>query len=138
MLQIDPEIVEKFEVFVVFDAISDEFPRFFVKGSNTINNERTSYALHFLKRMAQRFASKTLQNDSKYIKKIQHLRFYTTYVYFLKRFGIRMMGNVPQRLNSYFCRLLKKFLQTSVEKRIKLDRKKMKMSKFLSTPGLFN
>ena len=47
MLQIDPEIVEKFEVFVVFDAISVEYPRFFVKDSNTINNERTSYALHF-------------------------------------------------------------------------------------------
>ena len=59
MLQIDPEIAEKFEVFVVFDAISVEFPRFFVKGPSTINNEKTSYALHFLKRTFQ------LQNDSK-------------------------------------------------------------------------
>ena len=65
MLQIDPEIVEKFEVFVVFDAFSVEFPRFFVKGSNTINNERTSFALHLLKRTFQRFTSKTLQNVSK-------------------------------------------------------------------------
>ena len=29
MLQIDPEIVETFEVFVVFDTISVEFPIFF-------------------------------------------------------------------------------------------------------------
>ena len=47
MLQIDPEIVEKFEGFVVFDAISVEFPKLFVKGSKTFKNERTSYALHF-------------------------------------------------------------------------------------------
>ena len=65
MLQIDLENVEKFEVFVVFDGIPVEFPRFFVKGSDTINNERTSYSLHFLKRTFQRFASKTLLNDSK-------------------------------------------------------------------------
>ena len=63
MLQTDLEIVEK--VFVVFDAIFVEFPRFFVKGSKTINNERMSYALHFLKRTFQCFASKTHQNDSK-------------------------------------------------------------------------
>ena len=65
MLQIDPEIVKNFEVVVIFDAISVEFPRFSVKGFNTINNEKTSYALRFLKGTFQRFASKTLQNDSK-------------------------------------------------------------------------
>ena len=70
MLQIDPEIVEKFDVFVVFDAISVEFPRFLVKGSNTFNNERTSYALHILKRTFQRFASKTFQNAPNSSKKI--------------------------------------------------------------------
>ena len=36
MLEIDPEMV----VFVVFDAISVEYPRFFVKGSNTTTKER--------------------------------------------------------------------------------------------------
>ena len=61
MFQIDPEIGEIFEVFVVFDAISVGFPIVFVKGSNTINNGRTSYASHFLKRTLQRFASKTLK-----------------------------------------------------------------------------
>ena len=60
MLQIDPECVEKIEIFIVFGAISFEFPRFFVqhnKNSNIINTERKSYALHFLNRMFQRFAS---------------------------------------------------------------------------------
>ena len=60
MLKIDLEIAEKFEGFVVFDAISVQFPRVFVNSSITLNNERTSYAIHFLKRTLQRFASKTL------------------------------------------------------------------------------
>ena len=59
MLKIDLEIAEKFEVFVVFDAISVQFPRVFVTSSMTLNNERTSYAIHFLKRTLHRFASKT-------------------------------------------------------------------------------
>ena len=59
ILKIDLEIAEKFEVFVVFDAISVQFPRVFVNSSITLNNERTSYAIHFLKRRLQRFASKT-------------------------------------------------------------------------------
>ena len=59
MLKIDLEIAEKIEVFVVFDAISVPFPRVFVNSSITLNNETTSYAIHFLKRTLQRFASKT-------------------------------------------------------------------------------
>ena len=59
MLKIDLEKVEKFEDFVVFDAISVQFPRVFVFSSITLNNERTSYAIHFLKRTLPRFASKT-------------------------------------------------------------------------------
>ena len=59
MLKIDLETAEKFEVFVVFHAISVQFPRVFVNSSITLNNERTSYAKHFLKRTLQRFASKT-------------------------------------------------------------------------------
>ena len=54
--QIDHEVVEKFEVFVVFDAIRVKFPRDFVISSNKINKERTNYELHFLKRTLQRFA----------------------------------------------------------------------------------
>ena len=61
MINVDFEIVEKFEVFVVFDTISVQLLRGFVISSITLNNERTSYALHFLKRTLQRFASKTIQ-----------------------------------------------------------------------------
>ena len=62
MLEVDLDIVEIFELFVVFDAISVQFPRVFLISSITINNERTSYALHFLKRTLLGFASKTLIN----------------------------------------------------------------------------
>ena len=55
ILKIDLEVDEKFEDFVVFDAISVQFPRVFVISSITLNNERTSYAILFLKS----FASKT-------------------------------------------------------------------------------
>ena len=47
MPQFDPEIVEKVEFFVLFDAISVQFPRTSVKSSNTMKNERTSFALEF-------------------------------------------------------------------------------------------
>ena len=50
------EIVEKFGDFVVFDAIFVQLRRVFVISSITLNNERTSYAIPFLKRTLQRFA----------------------------------------------------------------------------------
>ena len=59
VLEIDLEVVEKFDDFVVFDAIAVQFPKVFVIKSITLNNERTSYAIHFLKRTLPRFASKT-------------------------------------------------------------------------------
>ena len=59
MLKIDLEIAEKLEIFVVFDAISVQFLRVFVNSSITLNYEKTSYAIHFLKRTLHRFASKT-------------------------------------------------------------------------------
>ena len=85
MLQIDAETVENIlsfsmKFFVVFNEISVKFPKDFVKRSNTINNERTSYSLNFLKRTLQRFASKTFQNDDNYLGKFQHLRFCGTYI----------------------------------------------------------
>ena len=66
LLQIDPEGVERFGVFVVFEAISVQFPQDYVISSNTIINERTTSAKYFLKRLLQRLA-KILQNDSKYV-----------------------------------------------------------------------
>ena len=50
--------------------------------NHQLNNERTSHELHFLKRTLQRFASKTLQNDSKAVEKFKHLRFRATCVLF--------------------------------------------------------
>ena len=136
MLQIDPEIVEKFEFFVVLMQFLLNFQDFPSKvPTQSTTKERAMHG--FFERTLQRFASKTLQNDSKYLKKIQN-RFYTTYVHFLNRFGIRKMINVQQRMKSYFCRLLKKYLQTSVEKKIKFDSRKLKMPKFLSIPGIFS
>ena len=59
VLEIDLEVVEKFDDFVIFDAIFVQFPKVFVISSITLNNERTSYAIHFLKKTLQRFAPKT-------------------------------------------------------------------------------
>ena len=69
----------------------DDFPRIFVTSSNTIKNDRTSSALHFLKRSFERFASKTPHNDSQRVEKTQRLRLYTTNVYFS---GVRKMAKV--------------------------------------------
>ena len=81
--RIDPEIVKNFEDFVVFNAISVVSERFRPKFQhNQLNNERMSYAFHFLKRSLQRFASKTLQNDSKAVEKFHYLRFGATCVLF--------------------------------------------------------
>ena len=45
----------------------------------------------FLKRTLQRFASKTLRNDFKGVKKFQHHRFCATFVLF-ESFGGRNVG----------------------------------------------
>ena len=47
LLKIDLERAENFEVFVVFHAISVQFPKVFANSSITLNNERTSYAIIF-------------------------------------------------------------------------------------------
>ena len=55
MPQIQTEIEE---IIIVFDAFCVQFPREIVIRFNTDNNEKTSYAVPFLKRTLQRFASK--------------------------------------------------------------------------------
>ena len=47
VLEIDLEVVEKFNDFVVFDAISVQIPKVYVISAITLSNERTSYAIHF-------------------------------------------------------------------------------------------
>ena len=71
MHQIDPENVEKFDVFVVFDAISSQFPREIDMSNNIIKNERTSYAVRFFKKTLLPFAAKHFTmtpNESKSTK----------------------------------------------------------------------
>ena len=65
MPQIDSENFGKLS-FCRFDALSGHFPRAFVISSNTVKMKKNeSYAVQYLKSTLQRFASKTLQNDSK-------------------------------------------------------------------------
>ena len=47
MPRIDPENVKQFEVSVVFDAISVQFPRVFQIRSNTNNNKKKNYVQDF-------------------------------------------------------------------------------------------
>ena len=48
MPHIDPEYVEQFEVFVVFDAISVQLSRDFVPSSNTINSTTKEQGMHYI------------------------------------------------------------------------------------------
>ena len=45
-------------------------------------------------------------------------------IFVLNRFGVRLLRNVQERLNSFFLRVLKEHLQTSIGKWLKVDRKK--------------
>ena len=106
-------------VFVVLEALSVQFLRYFYRCCTTIKYGRTRHAVHFLKRTFQRFTSKTLQK----LEKIStYSRFFAACVYFLNCFGVTIMANLQEKLNS-FGRLLKKYLQTSVGNCLKLDRK---------------
>ena len=77
MPQIDPELSKILTFFCYsrcnFCTVSERFRSRFQH--NQLNGKRTSYAIHFLNRALQRFASKTLQNDSKGDEKFQNLQF---------------------------------------------------------------
>ena len=92
MPAIDSENVDKFEV---FDAISVQFSRAFVIRSYTVETrERKLCSTIFEEQPA-----KTLQNDSELVEKLKKSsssRFFATYMYFLNRFGVRMLANVQQ------------------------------------------
>ena len=98
---------------------------------NQLNNKRTNFASLFKMRTLQCFASKTLQskNFSAFV--------FVPLVCFLNRFEVRMLANVQQRPSTNFFSLLKEYLQFSFEKWLKIDRKKSKMSKFLSVSDIF-
>ena len=125
----------KIRSFVVFDALSVEFPWVFVIRSNTIINERTSEALHFLRERSSVLLQKHFRMTPNEAKKFNIVVFiqlfiYSTSVYFLNCFGVRITANVAQSLNSYFCWLSKKYLQTSSGKWLKIDCKSRKCQTF--------
>ena len=124
---------QNFEVFVVSDAISVDFSKDLVL-SSAIHS--TTPQRVFLKRTLQCFASPTFQNDSKGVEKLQ--LFFVQLVYFLNHFGVTMSANVQQRLNSYSIRLSGEYLQISVGKWLRSDRKKSKAWKVLSISHIFS
>ena len=71
MAETDPELSKKIRR---FDAFPVNFPREFFP-TNSTQQQKKIYALHFLKRTLQRFASKTIQNHSKGVENIHYLRF---------------------------------------------------------------
>ena len=103
---------------------------------NQLNNERTSYALNFL-RTLQRFASKTLQNDSKAVEKLQHHRICATCVLF-ESFCSQNVGKRSSETEFIIQKAFNGILQTSVGKWLKHYRKKSKMLKFLSITDKFS
>ena len=128
---------EKFEFLVVFDAIAVQFSRVSVISSNTISNKRARYALIIFKRRCSVLLQKHFRKtpcDFHYQKesKIFNIFVFVQLVFFLNRFGVRIMVIVQQSLHSYSSRVLKKYLRTLVGKWLNTDRKNSKMSSFFS------
>ena len=89
MHQIDPEIVKKFDVFVVFEAISKQVPRDFVISSNkTSINERARYAVYFFEEKVAVFCF----NDSKLVQKFNISTFFTNLYAFFESFWSQYIG----------------------------------------------
>ena len=91
MPEIDPQLPKNF---VASDAISVHFPRDIHPKfqHKKLKNEKTRLALHILKRISQRFASKTLQNDSYQAEKLQHHRSCATFCLFFESFRSQNVG----------------------------------------------
>ena len=108
-------------VFVVFDAFCVHLPmRFCSKVQhNPLNNEKTSFELHFLEKTLQHFASKNNSESLQSSRKNSTSSFFYNLCFF-NRFGDQMLTNVQQRLNSSSGRLLKECLQTSAGKCLKI------------------
>ena len=134
MLKIDLEIAEKIEVFVVFHAISVQFPRVFVNSSITLNNQRTSCAIHnsFLKRTLQRFASKTptffLLSTSSFLSSLC-LRF--------EAFWVQNDGKRSTKIERLIHSALREII-AGFEKLLKLTAKSRKSQSFLDFRGSVN
>ena len=115
---------QNFEVFVVFDAISVDFSKDFVLSSQSTQQQKNELCNVFFKRTLHVLLHKHFRMTPKESKNFNFV--FVQLVYFLNHFGVRMSANVQQRLNSYSIRLSGEYLQISVGKRLKSDRKKSK------------
>ena len=77
---------------ICFDAISVNFSKDFVLSSNTINSttKKTRFALHLWSERQKHF--RMTPKESKYF----NIFVFVQLVYFLSRFGVRMLANVQQ------------------------------------------
>ena len=107
--------------FCVFGAISVQFQKDFVNGSNTIKSEKTSNAVHFLKRTLQRFASKTFQNDSEWVGTFQHFH---VFMQLMRTFALVWNQNVGKRSTKIDCIIQYAFKKNIPDFGHKVDRKK--------------
>ena len=115
---------QNFEVFVVFDAISVDFSKDFVL-SSAIHSATEKRAMQcFLEENITVFCFTNISMTPKESKNFNFV--FVQLVYFLNHFGVRMSANVQQRLNSYSIRLSGEYLQISVGKWLRSDRKKSK------------
>ena len=115
---------QNFDFFVVFDAISVDFSKDFVLSSQSTQQQKNELCNVFLKRTSHVLLHKHFRMTPKESKNFNFV--FVQLVYFLKHFGVRMSANVQQRLDSYSIRLSEEYLQISVEKWLKSDRKKSK------------
>ena len=115
---------QNFEVFVVFDAISVDFSKDFVLSSQSTQQQKNELCNVFFKRTLHVLLHKHFRMTP---KKSENFNFvFVQLVYFLNHFGVRMSANVQQRLKSYSIRLSGEYLQISVGKWLKSDRKTSK------------
>ena len=115
---------QNFEVFVVFDAISVDFSEDFVLSSQSTQRRKNQLCNVFFKRTLHVLLHKHFRMTPKESKNFNFV--FVQLVYFLNHFGVRMSANVQQRLNSYSIRFSVEYLQISVGKWLKSDRKKSK------------
>ena len=86
MAPIDSENVDKFEVFVVLMQFLYNFREPFVISSNIVEKKERKLCSKIIEEHCAAFCFKNtseLLQMSRKIEKVQHLRFYATYMYFL-------------------------------------------------------
>ena len=115
---------QNLEVLVVFDAISVDFSKDFVLSSQSTQQQKNELCNVFFKKTLHVLLHKHFRMTPKESKNFNFV--FVQLVYFSNHFGVRMSANVQQRLNFYSIRLSGEYLQISVGKWLKSDRKKSK------------